>query len=87
MTMEMITGMPAEVVATKVILWWGADLSLRDELAIFVEVAEAVLAIGNESFFDGALTQMVELLGVTTADEVFELNDYLDELCRSNFEN
>jgi hypothetical protein len=53
MTMEMITRKPAEVVATKAILWWGADLSLRDELATFVEVAEAALAIGNESFLTG----------------------------------
>lgn len=87
MTMQMITGMPAEAVATKAILWWGADLSLRDELAILVEVAEAALATGSERIFDVVLTQMIALLGATTADEVFKLNDYLDWLCRSNFEN
>ena len=87
MTMQMITGMPAEAVATKAILWWGADLSLRDELAILMEVAEAALATGSERFFDATLTHMVALLGATTADEVFKLNDYLDWLCRSNFEN
>jgi len=84
---ETITVMPAEFVAIKAILWWEADMSLRDKLTPLVEVAEAALAMGNEEFFDGALTEMVALLGVTTPEEVFELNDYLDWICRSNFES
>ena len=73
------------IIAGKACAWWGADFALLPQLTAQVEVAQAAMDLGMEEAFEAAVNLMIEALGVTTAAEVFALDDYLKGLLAGDF--